>query len=749
MPWSVPVPQELWATPWSSTPSPDPRYALPRNTDMSDLTTAAPAIRLETRPDGVGVLWFDTPDSPVNILSDKFFGDFARALDAFEADASLKAGVLASAKPDSFIAGADLKQFVTLDAAQGTALVTEGHKLLDRVATSRKPIVAAIHGVALGGGLEVALACHYRVASDDPKTQLALPEVQLGVLPGAGGTQRLPALIGLVAALPAILTGSRFKARKALKLGLVDHLTSPRGIVDVAAQAALQLAAGTLHRKPRKLSLLDRIASTSFGRSFILSQARKDVMRKTRGLYPAPLKILDCIAVGQSRGFKAGAAAEQQGFGFLVGDSRGKALIKLFLAMTDAKKSGETLPPPRRVSRLGVLGAGFMGEGIAAVSMSQNTVVLKDLTPAALGKAARNLDAGLAKREKSGSLTRLERDRQWSNLVFTTDVSDLAGSELVIEAVFEKLELKRKILADVEEVIHPQAVFASNTSALPISQIAAEARHPERVLGMHYFSPVPKMPLLEIVVTDKTADWALSTALSYGIKQGKTCIVVKDGPGFYTTRILAPFVGEAMLLLEEGADIEALDRALKDFGFPVGPVALLDEVGIDVGAHIARDLGAAFSSRGWKTSPAAARLVDAGYCGRKNGKGFYLYPPESKRRSTKKQVNPEIYGFFGGPARKAFPSEVLVDRLALLMVNEAVRCLEEGILASARDGDLGAILGLGFPPFTGGPFRYVDQVGAANVVARLEKLRATCGDRFTACDLLVTMAREGKPFHVD
>lgn len=714
---------------------------------MSSQTEIPPAIRLEKRPDGVGVLWFDTPDSPVNILSSRFFGDFSAALDGFESDTSLKAAVLASAKADSFIAGADLKQFVGLDAAQGTALVTEGHRLLDRVAASRKPIVAAIHGVALGGGLEVALACHYRVASDDPKTQLALPEVQLGVLPGAGGTQRLPALVGLAAALPAILTGSRFKARKALKLGLVDHLTSPKGIVDVAARAALQMAEGTLRRKPRKPSLIDRVAATAPGRTFILNQARKDVLRKTRGLYPAPLRILDCIEAGQSRGFAAGATAEQQGFGALVGDSKGKALIKLFLAMTDAKKAGENLPAPRRVSRLGVLGAGFMGEGIAAVSMSQNTVVLKDLTAASLGRAAKNLNDSLAKREKSGSLTRLERDRQWSNLVFSTDMQDMAGCELVIEAVFEKLELKRQILADTEAVLHPEAVFASNTSALPISQIAAGAKHPERVLGMHYFSPVPKMPLLEIIVTDQTADWALSTALAYGVKQGKTCIVVKDGPGFYTTRILAPFVGEAMLLLEEGADIEALDKALKDFGFPVGPVALLDEVGIDVGAHIARDLGAAFAERGWKTSPAAAKLVDAGYCGRKNAKGFYLYPAEKKGKSGKKQVNPAVYGFFGGPARKPFPAQVMVDRLALLMVNEAVRCLEEGILASATDGDLGAILGLGFPPFTGGPFRYVDLVGAADVVARMERLRETCGERFKPCDMLVAMARENRRFH--
>jgi 3-hydroxyacyl-CoA dehydrogenase len=312
--------------------------------------------------------------------------------------------------------------------------------------------------------------------------------------------------------------------------------------------------------------------------------------------------------------------------------------------------------------------------------------------------------------------------------LLTTGVDDLEGAELIVEAVFEDLELKRRVLAEVEERVADDAVFASNTSALPIGKIAAGARHPERVIGMHYFSPVPKMPLLEIVVAEQTADWATATAHAFGTAQGKTCIVVKDGPGFYTTRILAPYLNEAVLLVEEGARIEDVDRAMKDFGYPVGPLALVDEVGIDVGAHVAQDLGRAFADRGLEGSGAMPRLYEAGLHGRKNGRGFYLYPKAKKK--GRKQINPKIYDLLGGEARRSVDSSEIQDRLALLMVNEAVHCLQEGVISSPRDGDLGAILGLGFPPFRGGPFRHIDTLGREAVRARLEELAGKHGKRF-------------------
>ncbi|MNK36602.1 Fatty acid oxidation complex subunit alpha [compost metagenome] len=713
------------------------------------------AIHLIKRNDGVAILRIDTPDSPVNILSSRFFAEIAAHLDTIARDPDLKACVLSSAKADSFIAGADLDELLAMTLpTQAAAFSREGHALLDRIAASKKPFVAAIHGPALGGGLEVALACHYRLASDDPKTVLALPEVQLGLLPAGGGTQRLIPLVGIERGLPMLLTGQRIRAAKAYKMGLVDALTSPFGIEETAAKAALMLAEGKLSPKRPKPSLKEKLLQGPL-RGMVLNQAREGVIAKTRGLYPAPLAILDCVRVGLAHApaarqgnFAKGQAQEELGFGALVSSPEAKSLIGLFHATSGKKKLPEGYTP-RPVKRIGVLGAGLMGEGIASVSISDVPVVLKDVSDETLSKAARNLHGGLAKRVKSGSLTSTQRDTQWHRLHFSKDAADLKGCDLVIEAVFEDLELKRRVLAETEAVLAPDAVYATNTSALPIASIADHAQHPERVLGMHYFSPVPKMPLLEVVVTPQTADWAIATAMATGKAQGKTVIVVKDGPGFYTTRILAPFLNEAAALLAEGASVETIDRTLKDFGFPVGPITLIDEVGLDVAAHVSRDLGQAFAHRGIVPSEAMLRMVEAGYKGRKNGKGFYCYDQQGTS-SKSKLVNSEIYGFFRqGAASAGLPSKQdLVDRPVLMMVNEAAYCLQEGILRDATDGDLGAVMGLGFPPIHGGPFRYADALGLKTVVARLEALAKAHGPRFTPAPLLVEMAQGDRRFHV-
>ncbi len=453
--------------------------------------------------------------------------------------------------------------------------------------------------------------------------------------------------------------------------------------------------------------------------------------RQTRGLYPAPPAILECVETGLKKGRVAGLACESDYFGKLAVSPESRNLVRLFHAMNEAKKGeGEA----REVDQLAVLGGGFMGAGVASVSLGLCQVVVRDLSDEVLGTAARSIDDGLKRQVRSGAIRRVEADRRRSRLLLTTEADDLEGADLVIEAVFEDLELKRRVLAEVEERVADHAVFASNTSALPIGEIAAGASHSERVIGMHYFSPVPKMPLLEIVVAEQTAAWATATAHAFGTAQGKTCIVVKDGPGFYTTRILAPYLNEAVLLVEEGARIEDVDLAMKNFGYPVGPLALVDEVGIDVGAHVAQDLGRAFADRGLEGSGAMPRLYEAGLHGRKNGRGFYLYPKTKKK--GRKKVNSKIYDLLGGEARRSIGTEEIQDRLALLMVNEAVHCLQEGVISSPRDGDLGAILGLGFPPFRGGPFRYVDSVGRGAITSRLEKLAEKYGRRFEPAALL-------------
>ncbi len=702
------------------------------------------SFRIAARGDGVTVVTFDAPGRPVNTLSPAVIDEVEAEVLPLLDDASVRAVVLASGKDSTWIAGADLDALDGMQtAAEAEAMSRRGNTLLSAIAASRKPVVAAIHGAALGGGLEVALACSYLLASDHPATVLGLPEVMLGLLPGGGGTQRLPRRIGLAAALPLLLTGQRVRARKAYRLGIVDALTTPGGIAETAVRAALLLADGKL--PARRLPLAARATLVLPARMLILRAAHKQVKAKTRGLYPAPTAILDCVATGLAHGIERGLERESQHFGTLVASRQAKCLIGLFHAMNGLKKVPPG-PDPRPVGRLGVLGAGFMGSGVASVSLSICPVVVRDIGDPALSGAARAIHDGLEKQVRSGALTRTERDRRWSRLLLTRDVADLSGCSLVVEAVFEDLELKRRVLAEVEEVISPDTVFASNTSALPIAGIAAAARHPERVLGMHYFSPVPKMPLLELVVAPATAPWAVATARAFGVAQGKTVIAVKDGPGFYTTRILAAYLNEAMLLLSEGAAIEELDRALKDFGFPVGPIALIDEVGIDVAAHVAEDLGGRFADRGMTASPLLPALLVAGYQGRKNRRGFYVYPPPGKK--SRKTPNAAIYGALGLGARKAVSPAEIVDRMALMMVNEAARCLAEGVIASPRDGDIGAVLGLGFPPFRGGPFHHVDEVGPTAVVARLEDLAARLGVRFAPAAPLADAARTGNGFFV-
>jgi 3-hydroxyacyl-CoA dehydrogenase/enoyl-CoA hydratase/carnithine racemase len=687
-------------------------------------------IEVERRPDGVAVVVLDHPTKPVNTLSPAVVEEFNEKVAPLLDEDEVRAMVVVSAKADTFIAGADLELIEGLGADEISNMSREGNALLERIFTSKKPVVAAVHGAALGGGLEVALACHYILATDDPKTVLAQSEVMLGLLPAGGGTQRLVERVGLVAALPMLLTGKRVRARRARKMGLVDAITTPGGIAETGARAALALAEGSLTRRPRKKNLVGRFASTALGRAIVLRKARQQVCRQTRGLYPAPPAILDCVETGLKRGRVAGLARESDYFGKLAETMESRNLVRLFHAMNEAKKGvGEG----REVRRLAVLGGGFMGSGVASVSLGLCPVVVRDLSDEVLGRAAKSIDDGLKRQVRSGAIRRVEADRRRSRLLLTTGADDLEGADLVVEAVFEDLELKRRVLAEVEERVGEDAVFASNTSALPISEIAAEARHPERVIGMHYFSPVPKMPLLEIVVARQTADWATATAHAFGTAQGKTCIVVKDGPGFYTTRILAPYLNEAVLLVEEGARVEDVDRAMKEFGYPVGPLALVDEVGIDVGAHVARDLGRAFADRGLEGSGAMPRLYEAGLHGRKNGHGFYLYP---KKKKKKKEVNPMVYQLLGGGTRRSVEVAQIQDRLALLMVNEAVHCLQERVISSPRDGDLGAILGLGFPPFRGGPFRHVDTVGREAVTSRLQALAEKHGRRFEPASML-------------
>ncbi len=687
------------------------------------------------KENGVAIVWMDQPGERVNKISIDLVDKFKTILDGLEGDDTVRAIVLISRKPDNFIAGADIEKFRDMKSPEeGEFLSRQGHALLNRMAAFPKPVVAAIHGATLGGGLEVALACHYRIASDDSKTVLALPEVKLGLLPGGGGTQRLPRLVGLQAALDMMLTGKNIYPRQAKKMGLVDDIIHSYGLLEAAKKAALELADHPLKRKKRQPLLAELLESTPFTRNLVYKKATEMVQKQTWGNYPAPVKIIECVKAGMEKGPAAGMEAETKKFGELVVSRESRELIQIFLSMTAMKKN-PLKDRVRPVRTIGVLGAGLMGSGIANVSAANGLeVLLRDVSYDAVGQGEKAIWQDLEAKVKKKALSPFQRDVTFSRITGTTDWRGFEKADLIIEAVFEDLELKRKVLAETEPLMKEDTIFASNTSSIPIGDIAVGARRPERVIGMHYFSPVPKMPLLEIIVTEETADWVRATALDVGIRQGKTVIMVNDGPGFYTTRILAPLLNEALEVLNEGGDIKEIDVAMRQFGYPVGPIALLDEVGIDVGAHVSKVLGPLFALRGAQPNTAMERLLQAGYKGRKNNRGFYLYGDRSGK--AKKVVNEEIYELLGGRKRKKFDNQEIQNRLSLAMINEAALCLQEGILESPRDGDIGAVFGLGFPPFLGGPFRYMDSLGLPRILSLMEELEKRCGGRFMPASIL-------------
>ncbi len=711
--------------------------------------TGRPTTLTTDLEDDILVVTIDAPGAAVNTLSPALAAEFEDVFRRAQDDSLIKGLVLISGKPEGFIAGADIEQFPALRTAAAAESISQmGHSMLRRLELLRVPVVAAVHGAALGGGLELLLACRYRVCTDHPKTTFALPEVQLGLIPGIGGTQRLPRRVGLQAALDMILTGRSVRAKRALQMGLVDEMVHPAILREISIARAQAIAAGTL--KPSRSGshgptslLLER---NPIGRSVVFKKARESVMEKTAGHYPAPLAALSAVQAGYQRGFDEGLKEESRLFGEMAMTDVSRQLVFLFFASNSLKKDpgvdDTTGILPRDVHTLGVLGAGFMGAGIASIAVQQGTSVrLKDTDTTRIGKGLASVRAVLQERLTRRQITRLQLDDYMSLVGGTTNYSGFESADLVIEAVFEDLALKHRVLEEVEPALDSTAIYASNTSTIPIASIASAAKHPERVLGMHFFSPVHRMPLLEVIVTPETAPEATVSAVAYGKTLGKTVIVVNDGPGFYTTRTLSAYMNEAGRLLDEGASIDAIDAALVDFGFPVGPMTLLDEVGIDVGGKVGLVLSEAFGPR-MSASDAMRRVVAAGRTGRKGGKGFYLYDADGKKGN----VDQSIYEVIGGQRSEMLPSEI-VDRCVLAMVNEAARCLEEGILRSARDGDIGAVFGIGFPPFRGGPFRYIDSVGADHIVGQLEDLDVRFPQRFAPAELLIDMASGRKVFY--
>jgi 3-hydroxyacyl-CoA dehydrogenase/enoyl-CoA hydratase/3-hydroxybutyryl-CoA epimerase len=708
-----------------------------------------PALQWKVE-DGVAVVTLDTPGAAVNVISQAVKQELLAALDTLEHDDAVRSVAFFSGKRDNFIAGADIDEFVQLDSASAAErLSTEGQAMLDRVAAFPKPIVAGIHGSCLGGGLEFALACRYRVATDHPKTQLGLPEIQLGILPGAGGCQRLPRLIGVRAALDIILAGKSERAQKAFRLGIVDELVPPSILQDVTIAAARRLIDQPTVRRRRKTGLMGWLLDGNpLGRMVVYRAARKQVLKTTLGNYPAPLAALEAVEHGMRHGMRAGLQREAQLFGSLAVTDVSRNLVRLFFATTALKKdpgvSGTAAPPkPAEVTRLGIIGSGFMGSGIAGTAVVQAAVDVR-LKDAELKRVGGGLAAARAivdERLRRRRITRFEHARLVALLSGGTDYAGFGAASLVIEAVFEDLAVKQQVLRECEAVLPAQAVFASNTSTIPIARIAEAAKRPEQVIGMHFFSPVARMPLLEVIPAARTAPGTIMTAVGFGRRMGKTVIVVRDAPGFWINRILAPYMNEAGYLLLTGVGIEEIDRAMVQYGFPVGPITLLDEVGLDVAQHASGVLQAAFGER-FVCAPTLDALVKDGRLGRKSGRGFFTY-----HGGKKGGVDAGIYGLLGVQPNGGIPSAEIVQRLTYAMLNEAARAEGEQVVRSPRDGDLGAIFGFGYPPFRGGPLRTIDQLGAERVVTGLERLAERLGPRFTPCDALRERARSKSLYH--
>ena len=696
--------------------------------------------------DGIAWLRLDDPGQKVNTLSSRLFGWFEEQVDRLERERP-EGLVIYSGKADGFVAGADLEELLGVsDPGDVLAMLQRGHELMERLAALPFPTVAAIHGACLGGGLELALACRRRVATEHPKTRLGLPEVQLGLIPGLGGTQRLPRLIGVPDALDLILTSKQVDARKARRLGLVDDTCHPADLRTAAERAVRDRAEVKPVKKPVVSRAGNFLSRTPLGGPVVWEKARAGVMAKTGGHYPAPLVAIDVVREGLKLPLRRALDLEAGAFSELVVSDIAKNLISIFFAKGEVEaRAGRIARAARPVGTVGVLGAGFMGAGIAQVLAQKGTaVVLKDKDLDAVGRGYAFVQQQFRDRVQRRRSSEAEARRDLGRILPTVEVEALRRADFVIEAVFEDLEVKRTVLRETEATAPEGLIFASNTSAIPIARLAEASRRPERVVGMHFFSPVAKMPLLEVVRHPGTSEETLATTVDLGRKMGKTVIVVGDGPGFFTSRVPGAMLNEATWMLAEGADIERVDHAMTRWGWPVGPFALLDEVGLDVARHAGQVVRDALGER-VAPPPIFERMIADRRLGRKSRRGFYLYE-EGKKGKGSKRVDPEVYRLLGWN-EKPIDDEEIVERCWLQMLNETARCMEEGIITNPADVDIGVIFGFGFPPFRGGLLREADRHGLAWVVERLDGYASRYGERLRPAPLLRDMAGREATFY--
>jgi 3-hydroxyacyl-CoA dehydrogenase/enoyl-CoA hydratase/carnithine racemase len=741
------------------------------------------ATRLDwTESEGgrVAVVTLDLPGKSANLLSSAMLGEIEERLDEIDAAEGVAGLVIVSAKPGVFIAGADLTEFAAgLDRPREDILATceRGQTLLSRLASCDYVTVAAIDGICVGGGLELAVWCDRRVVTDSPKTQLGFPEVKLGLMPGWGGTARTPRMIGLANAVELVTGGESVSGREAYRLGLADDVVGTRdggrGTGEELRHSPLITAAIRLI-EAEQLSgawLVDRekrsaaIALSETELMFLGATAAAVIQQQTKGHYPAPMAALEVMLEASQLDIDGALRAEREAFAPLFGSPINRALLNVFFLTDRAKKSGPSTDnaaqkeasrrreSPEEVKVAAVIGAGIMGQGIAAANVKRGVrVLMSDNRPDAL---AAGIEGVIREASYDKATKGVSADLAIERAALISGVNGSVGlmeADVVIEAVVENADVKRKLFAEIEPTLRDSAILASNTSTIPITKLAEGLKRPENFAGLHFFNPVRKMPLVEVIRGAKTSDATVERLVAYSRKLGKTPVVVNDGPGFLVNRLLMPYMNEAALLVSEGVPIKEIDRAAKEFGMPMGPLELHDVVGLDTCLHAGEVLHAALGDR---IEPAliVGKLVDAGRLGQKNGKGFYDWTPGKGGKPPKGTPSEEVAKGEGGRGKaentdSAFrlPPSALIDRLLFPMLLEATRALEEGIVAAARDVDLALIFGIGFPPHHGGLFFWADSIGATEIVERLKPLQSL-GKRFTPTERLLRSAKDNLKFY--
>ena len=700
------------------------------------------AFDLAVQPGGLATLTFDLPDKSVNVFTRTVLDELGEVIESLSARRDIRCLVLASGKEDNFVAGADIDEIADVT---DPALAEQGARLGQRLFQSWNelpfPTIAAVRGSCVGGGTELSLASDYILISDRKSVRIGLPEVRIGIVPAWGGCSRLPTRIGLTAALDIIVAGKSVDGRRAFKIGLADALLPEPTFLQEAhrfAQEVLQGRPPAKRRRELKSTLLD---GNPIGRKVVFSQARKRVLERTGGHYPAALRAIEVVEVGVRRGLEAGLEAEARATGELAVGEVCKSLIHIFKLMEAANRVGTAAESGQpEIREAAVLGAGVMGGGIAQLLADRVDIPvrLKDVGTEPLATGMAHADAIFQKKVKRRRLTRPEAAEKMNLLLPSLDYAGFQRVDLVIEAIVEDLEIKQKVFAEVAARVGSEVILASNTSSLSVDLIGRDTPNPERVVGMHFFNPVHRMPLVEVIEGPKTSPRTVQTVLAVCRRLGKTPVVVQDGPGFLVNRLLTFYMAEALWLLSEGREIEEIDGAMSDWGMPMGPLALIDAVGIDVAVKVSHILSEAFGDR-LALPTWVGHLDDPRRLGMKTGSGFYLY-----KGGERTKPDPEIHRALGlAEPTGSGALGPLVDRMVLPMVNEAARCLAEQVVRSPSDLDLAMILGTGFPPFRGGLCRWADLQGIEHLVESLARLAEQHGERFSPSEALVQAAEGG------